>query len=186
MDGPDVKSECFGEEEMGQLNKNKNECPNSGQDTQSLKNESLESVPNQFPKNDSPIIFPQNQFPSHDSQNNIPEFPKNDLHESVPENLFHDSQEFVSENRFPKNDSQEIVSENQFPKNDSQEIVSEKQFPKNFSCKVCKKQFSKIAGAKLHIEVVHMKMYQVECFSFLLFCNHIKIILEGGMRCRGD
>ena len=32
---------------------------------------------------------------------------------------------------------------------------------KGFSCKVCQRKFSKPEAARMHVEVVHMKLYQV-------------------------
>ncbi len=33
---------------------------------------------------------------------------------------------------------------------------------KSFNCKVCLRKFSKPETARMHVEVVHMKLYQVE------------------------
>ena len=55
---------------------------------------------------------------------------------------------------------------------------------KRYCCKVCHKKFQKIVTTRLHVEIIHMKMYQVQEFlrlktkyeRSLLFACHILLL----------
>ena len=46
-----------------------------------------------------------------------------------------------------------------------------------YKCKICLQQYPRITRVKLHVEVVHMKVYQViNCLS--LVCTYLNMELE--------
>ena len=46
---------------------------------------------------------------------------------------------------------------------------------KRYCCKVCHKKFAKIVTTRLHVEIIHMKMYQVQLSPVLRLKTQIKI-----------
>ena len=125
-----------------------------------------EVIVEQFPKTET---VQENQLPKYESEETGQDNQRNEDPETIFENQFF-------QNEVPKNDPQiqfnqneppKKVPKNQFPKTKSRKNVLKKQLAKKFGCKCCKKGFSTSDRAKIHVEVLHMKMYQVT-FSFYL------------------